>query len=284
MVASVLQEKESNSTAAGAAIGVTFASNNVAGSAIHAIVTWGTPNADLTSVTDSRNTYSAVLNKITDTANNQSMAQCIAFNIGAGANTVTANFTNTPTFIGIWAREIGSVNIFPNPTDGTSSNYQVTTGTGVDAVTSLSTTNVVQPVLMSALSLDGAIPTAPTAGTGFTSNTSGWTFGAIVAARSEHQRFTNTTAKAATYTAASTSSTFLTMMAMFDEIGAGIVVSTGAYRQESTSDRYQLEDGTGVYLIEPWGIVATQNLPPWYYGDLSGIQSPGRLFKDKLSG
>ena len=64
----------------------------------------------------------------------------------------------------------------------------------------------------------------------------------------------------------------------------GVIPSTGAYQQEqSTTDRYLLEDGSGVYLIEPWGSVSSGIFPPWWYGDLSGIGSPGRFFKDRLN-
>lgn len=58
--------------------------------------------------------------------------------------------------------------------------------------------------------------------------------------------------------------------------------STGAYQQEqNTTDRYLLEDGTGVYLIEPWGQVGTTFFPPRLWGDLDGI---GRAFsRDRLN-
>lgn len=64
---------------------------------------------------------------------------------------------------------------------------------------------------------------------------------------------------------------------------AGSIPSTGAYQQEqSSTDRYQLEDGTGVYLIEPWGQTGVF-LPPFMQGDLTGIGTPGRYFKDRLN-
>ncbi len=63
---------------------------------------------------------------------------------------------------------------------------------------------------------------------------------------------------------------------------AGVIASSGAYAQESsTSDRYQLEDGSGVYLIEPFGGTGVF-LPPFFPGDLTGIGTPGRYFKDRL--
>lgn len=60
----------------------------------------------------------------------------------------------------------------------------------------------------------------------------------------------------------------------------GVIPSTGAYQQEqNTTDRYQLEDGSGVYLIEPWGTAVTQ-FPPRWWGDLDGI---GKSFpRDRL--
>lgn len=65
----------------------------------------------------------------------------------------------------------------------------------------------------------------------------------------------------------------------------GVIPSTGAYQQEqSTTDRYLLEDGSGVYLIEPWPPVGGSiQFPPWWNGDINGIGSPGRFFKDRLN-
>jgi hypothetical protein len=68
-----------------------------------------------------------------------------------------------------------------------------------------------------------------------------------------------------------------------DGISSGVIPSTGAYQMENnTTDRYLLEDGSGVYLIEPWPPVGGGILPPWFYGDLGGIGSPGRFWKDRL--
>lgn len=64
---------------------------------------------------------------------------------------------------------------------------------------------------------------------------------------------------------------------------SGVIPSTGAYAQEEVStNRYQLEDGSGVYLIEPWGQVGTTFFPPRLWGDLDGLS---RSFpKDRLNG
>lgn len=65
-------------------------------------------------------------------------------------------------------------------------------------------------------------------------------------------------------------------------VASGVIPSTGAYQQEqSSTDRYLLEDGSGVYLIEPWGQTGVF-LPPFFPGDLSGLGTPGRFFKDRL--
>lgn len=222
MTATVLQERASDATGGGANISIAFLSNNTVGSAIHAISTWGDTVITLSSITDTNNSYGAVLNAIqTGAPTSQSQAHCIAVNIAAGANTVQANFSSSVAFRGIWAREIGSVTTAP--TDGTNAQAQNAPGTGTDAVSSLTATNTIQPVLMSAVTLDAGFVTPPAIGTGFTlgSNTN-WTFGGGNGATSEHARFTNTNAKAATFTAQNAASATLTSMAMFDEAVAGV--------------------------------------------------------------
>lgn len=278
MTASIIQERATDATANGTNITLAFASNNAAGNAIHAIASSGSNPDALTSIQDTNNTYGAILNSITDTTTVESQGQAIAVNIAVGANTVQANFPSSPGFRAICIREIGGVTASPN--DGNNGKAQVP-GTGADVTSSGAATNLVQPVFMSALSFDENFATAPTKGTGFTLGTSSiWTFGGLVGATTEHRRYTDTVAKGATFTAADATSRTLTHMALFDEFSG--IVSTGAYQQEnSTTNRYLLEDSSGVYLIEPWGGTGVF-LPPFIQGDYSGIGTPGRFFKDRL--
>lgn len=216
MTASVLQERVTDSNGSGASLSLAFVSNNIAGSAIHVAATWGNnTTTDFTSVTDTNNTYGAVVNAINDSTSTQSCGQCRSVNIAAGANTVQANFTNSPTFRGIWIREIGGVTTAPN--DGNNGQFQSAPGTGTDAVSSLTATNSVQPVFMSAVSMINGATGSPTTGTGFSTGTTGWGFGGTNAGSSEHERFTDTNAKAATFTASPVGSRTMTVMAMFDE-------------------------------------------------------------------
>lgn len=218
MSASILQERETSATATGANISLAFVSNNTAGSAIHAIASWGTKLADLTSFTDTNNTYGAVLDFIFDDNNSQSVGHSIAVNIAAGVNTVQANFSNTPGFRRILIREIGGVSVSPN--DGHNGQWQSAPGTGTDAISSGTVANAAQPAFMSAVCADSG-GVFPIAGTGFSTGINAW----INKATSEHQSVTDTSAKAATFTGTGTPST-LTVMAMFDEAPAAEAIGT----------------------------------------------------------
>jgi hypothetical protein len=57
----------------------------------------------------------------------------------------------------------------------------------------------------------------------------------------------------------------------------------GTYLQEDGASKFTLEDGSGFYLIESWSTSAVANFPPFIYGDLNGIGTPGRFFKERLS-
>lgn len=222
MTASVLQERESSSSAGGANIALAFASNVTAGSAIHVFGTVDAgANFAATPVTDTLgNSYGSILDNVVDTGVNQRVGQAVAQNSGGGANTVTVAFSVSTTFRGIWIREIGGVTT--TPLDGHNGQFQATPGTGTDGLSSGTATDANQPVLMSALSCGTSGATAPTAGTGFSSTTTGWA--AIGGTRTEHQRFTSTATRAATLTAAANSG-HCTLMAMFDESGGGATVT-----------------------------------------------------------
>lgn len=220
MTASVLQEKNTFATGSGANISLAFTSNNTAGNAIQAIATWGSQVlTDFSSVTDTRNTYGAAQNKVVDTNDSQGIGQAIVGNIGAGANTVQANFNNTPSFRGIWIFE--HTGVTASPTDGANSKYDPVPGTGTDAITSSTAANATQPVLMCGVCYDSGAGLAPSSGTGFTLGAKGWNNGTQNQATSENERFTNTTAKAATWTASTSACQSIAVMAMFDEAAAG---------------------------------------------------------------
>src|SRR2546429_179076 len=217
MSASILQERETSNSATGTSTSLAFVSNNTAASAVHALATWGTKLQDLTSITDTNNTYGSVLDFIHDDNNSQAAGQAIAVNIAAGANTVQANYSNTPGFRGILIREIGGVATAPN--DGHAGQWQSAPGTGTDACTSGNATNATQPAFMSGLCMNNG-GAAPTQGTGFSLGINAWSFGGTNNTTSEHKAVTDTAAKAATFTCSGTPST-LTLMAMFDEPASG---------------------------------------------------------------
>lgn len=218
MTASVLQEKFVDS--AGAATTLTISPNAgfTANSTLHIVATFGDTTSTVT-ISDGTNTYSSGLNIQRDTTNGQSQVHFYANNIAAGTPTITATFSASTSFRGLYAGEMGGTAVAAN--DGSAGNLQATPGTGTDAVTSTTVTNTKQPVLLNGVSLESSgSTTAPNAGTGFTSSATGWGFGGSALARAESKRYTDTTGHAATFTAIA-SSIHMTHGLMFDEFGAG---------------------------------------------------------------
>lgn len=63
-----------------------------------------------------------------------------------------------------------------------------------------------------------------------------------------------------------------------------LTVSSGKYAQESAlTDYYQLEDASGVYIIEPWGgTTAAVSFGPFWLGPVNGLGTSGRFHKSRL--
>lgn len=227
MAASVLQAVFNDD---GGVTGVTLTvtlTNVQAGSTIHVFVSddvLGTPT-----VSDPTNgAYSAVAQQVTDGSANQRTGQCFHANVAAvaGALVITATWTTTQSSKALCAVEVGSVRTV-TPQDGATSVVQAAPGTGANAGTvgPPNPNNKNSPAILVALSFDATGSNgAPAAGTGFTSNGTGWGFGAAVLARVESKRFTGFSTPA-TFTAAGTGTNALTnIMAIYDESDSGSLV------------------------------------------------------------
>jgi len=97
---------KSNDTAA-ASISQAFPSPNTTGNLIVAAVSWGN-NATVSCSDSQGNTY-AVATTQYDSVNNQSLAICYATNVNGGTNTVTAQFSNSPSYRRILVHEYQGV-------------------------------------------------------------------------------------------------------------------------------------------------------------------------------
>lgn len=114
-----------SSTATTRAVTVTALS---AGNIVVGIVTWGSgTSTDLTSVTDGTNTYT-IVRRVADTTNGQSAAVFYAYNVAAGATTITANFGVTLTYTGISVMEFSGEDTSAPPLDGANEQGRVHTG------------------------------------------------------------------------------------------------------------------------------------------------------------
>lgn len=213
MTASVIQENSAQNASASATCPVAL--NGVkAGNAIQVLAQINS-TAAIDSVADGTNTYT-LLDTWVDSAQGRRYAHYVAVNVQAGNYTIVATFHFAITSGAIWVKEIGGVTT--NPVDGHHGQNQATPTTGTDATTSGTATNSVQPALISGFCANSQNASFPSAGTGFTSGSSG--AGAVSASyRTESKRITTTTAVAATFTAVSNVS-HNSCMAIFDERGA----------------------------------------------------------------
>ena len=227
MTASVVQARNSASSASGSTITLAFASTLTAGSAIHVFGSNDTGGGvTINSFSDGTNTYSAVLDNINDSGNAQRLAHTIAANVAAGTPTVSCNYSASTAFRGIWIKEIGGVNT--SPLDGHTGQMQASPGTGTDAVSSGTATNTSQPALISSVTVSTSSTTEDlSAGTGFattpTGEGAGWSgiYGGGNEGFGENKRITTTTAVAATATSAGGAHPYITIMAIFDEGSGG---------------------------------------------------------------
>ena len=156
---------------------LTFGSNNTAGNLIVLTTTWDTGGATSFTCADTRgNTYSSAY-IVADSVQNQSLGICYAYNIGAGANTVTVTYNGSPAFRYMTASEYSNVLATSDPFDGNSGNF--TTGSaGSDGYTSLTATTATHgDLVFGALFNDSGSSTTFSPGTSYltyTSRTTGY--------------------------------------------------------------------------------------------------------------
>lgn len=221
MTASVVQEGSTLNLASGTSLVFMFTNNTGNGNAIHLLAAWDDGNSTPPTISDNySNSYGTNLNLAHDTHNTEFYAHWVAQNISGGAGHQITVTWNTGTLSRLMAvSEVGGVTA--SPVDGHNGQYQASPGIGTDSVTSLTATNLNAPVLMHAFCANGsgATNSFPNAGTGFTSISNFWNNSGT----SESARFTNTSTRAATFTATATSQ-HTSMMCMFDE-GASAMIT-----------------------------------------------------------
>jgi hypothetical protein len=213
MTISVLQRVNTDPGTSSATTAFAMAAT-VAGSAI---VVYTMANfTTVTGVTDTQGNTYVQKNAISSASGNQILYRHVAINTVGGANTVTATWAAASGFRPVCAAEIGGCTT--TPIDGTAGQSQNPPGAGADAVTSGNASNSNQPALVEGFSVVIFNTNAPTAGTGFTSETAVWGgAGSGSGARPENLRITATGARAATFTRA-VAVEHLTIIGMFDEL------------------------------------------------------------------
>jgi hypothetical protein len=219
-----VQTAHSPDTNDGAAttVTVTMGSAFTATNALAVKVTWQSPSVnDLTSVTDTSNTYTIIDRITVDAPNTIRMATAVAQNIAAGGpRTITANFSTSALFRRISCSEYDTVATTGQP-NAHQINASAAFGTGTDAVTSNTGTTTVDGCTIWGAAYDDTSATIPSVGTSFTSRFSG-TGAAGDANRIEDRVQSTQGAVAATFTTtAGTDSIGVAMLAFAPASGGG---------------------------------------------------------------
>lgn len=195
-----------------------------AGSTLYVVATCDNTGAVSMSCADNVNgTYGTQLDTTLNDATDGALLAAFRFvNAAAGSTTVTITYGSTITFKGICVFEVGGVKT-SSSLDGHTGQVQLTPTTTTDATTSSNASSSNQPALVVGLCINASGTQTPAAGTGFTSNGTGWTAG-TPQARAESKRVTATGNQAATFTAG-VNGGHLTVVAVFDEI-SGPTINT----------------------------------------------------------
>lgn len=220
MVASVLQEVVAD--AAGAATSIAAPSLTAAGlTYLHVGISFGDgATGTVSSVTSVPSlTWTVIGSVVRDAGNGQSITHYKSSATAAGGVVVTANLSGSFTDRGIVVKEIGGSD---GNVVGNAGQLQATPTTTTDATTSGNTGTLTEaPALLSGICIASGGAGQPAAGTGFTSDGVGWTFGGGTnLMRSESKRNTTTAAAAATFTAAANSS-HMSLVAAWGEAASG---------------------------------------------------------------
>ena len=243
MTASVVQE---NSTAVASpelnTQSLAFASACAIGNAIEVHVHHGSTSATYNlpqSITDDQGqTYSFGSSYLSTGSGAQISVYYLNDNLHATALDITASWVGGPngglsgSYPAMWIKEIGGVTATAYQTSG--GQTQNSPGTGANAITTGNVTPTSQPALLSALCINDTGTTPPaSAGTGFTSGTTGMSSSAV----SESMRLTSTSAVAATFTDATNGGGYIfdTMAVVWNEAGAAGAALAGAPISASTA-------------------------------------------------
>jgi hypothetical protein len=180
MAGSIVQSRNSATFIGGSSISLAFVSNNTEGNNLWIVGHTGSQAVGFNAPTDTRsNTYSAIVDDLLDTANNNRVGHWQVQNCGGGANTVTVNLTTSEVYTGIWIVEVaGCQNA---AFTGHNKQHQDNPGTGTDAISSLAATPAGTAFMLGLSLRDGGgdNSTVPGLGTGFSDSGEGggWDFG-----------------------------------------------------------------------------------------------------------
>lgn len=216
---SVLQEAQNSVAGSAASIALAFPNPVTAGSALQVFGTFFSNTAGQTATcSDSLNGAYPAYEAVRDVAHNTYAFQFVFNGSAAGANTATVTYGGGSfSFGGIWIREIGqTVGLDPHTFAD-----QAAPGTAANAITTALLVPSKAPGLISALCMDiASSPLTVVAGTSsaFVSTLSGW--GNTSVALTEQFRYTDTTARAATFTDATkgAADAYITLAGWFLEV------------------------------------------------------------------
>jgi hypothetical protein len=214
--------QEVNNSATGSSGTVAQSISNTQAGAVLAAYFICASGQTLASVADTQGNTWVVKDTIVEPTNLFRLTSAYAVNIagGAGANTVTGNFSAAVTNRAIIMGEIRGAAVAPFDVSGGQNQGGGGPGTGTDAVTTGNVTPTKSPSLVYALGM-ACGNNVMSAGTGFTL---GQQLSAIlsssVSLATENKRLTSTSAQAATFTQ-STALRTLALQMVFDELVAG---------------------------------------------------------------
>jgi hypothetical protein len=215
-VAQEVNGEDPDGVTSGLTIAATF--TVAANSVIHVFATcFGTSTTATCADNVNAGNYTATGSSIDDTTVGVRLFQFRKEAVAAGSTTVTVTFSGTITGKGIRILEIQNVATSSALDVVLAGNYQPTPTTTTDATVSGSASNTVTGLVVG-LTYDSAEGSTNSAGTGFTTGTSGWVFGSgSNLALTENKRVTTIASQTATFTATANDG-HLTIGAVYKEL------------------------------------------------------------------
>ena len=213
-----------------------------AGSSLHLPITCG-GGFTVSSVASSPSLTWTQRNAVDD--GNQALCDWTADGVTAAAHTITITFSGSAPYRGAFAKEIVNTSGYDAAASAAhAAAVTASPGTGADGITTGNTSALsAQPALISAATIPTNTVALATAGTGFTSDGVGWSFGGNTGT-SESKRVTATTALAATFTAPS-NVPFDSVASVFLELTGGGAATATTFTGPSTGvDDVQSTDFT----------------------------------------